>query len=145
MWKAGTASECITPSEPLWMAGYAARTEPSRGKVSDLYASALALEDPNGEKFVIASMDIIAITKQIADPVYAACGLAPDRLILAASHTHFGPEFRTDKAIFFKIPQEYSEKMPEITQELANALTRVILAAMKNLEPVKLFARQTTA
>ncbi len=61
-YKAGTASICITPDEPLWMAGYAVRTAPARGKISDLYASALALEDETGQRFVMASADIIAIT-----------------------------------------------------------------------------------
>ena len=47
-YKAGAASVCITPDEPLWLAGYAARTAPARGKISDLYASALAIGRRNG-------------------------------------------------------------------------------------------------
>ena len=39
-YQAGTASVCITPDEPLWLAGYAARTAPARGRNSDLYADA---------------------------------------------------------------------------------------------------------
>src|SRR5438067_13811463 len=97
-YKAATASELISPDEPLWLAGFAARTEPAKGKISDLRASALALEDESGGRLVIASMDIIAITRIVADPVIervrAATGLTSDRLILAATHTHYGPEFR---------------------------------------------------
>ena len=44
-WKAGAASVVITPEGPMWMAGYAARDKPSEGKVHDLNAKALALED----------------------------------------------------------------------------------------------------
>ncbi len=44
-WKAGVASTVITPDESMWMAGYAARTKPSEGKIHDLYAKVLALED----------------------------------------------------------------------------------------------------
>src|SRR5438067_998983 len=114
-WKAGTASVVITPDEPLWLAGFAARTEPAKGKISDLRASALALEDDSGGRLVIASMDIIAITKLVADPVIeqvrAATGLTSDRLILAATHTHYGPEFRPDKELFFKIPPQYGAKI----------------------------------
>src|SRR5205823_8996957 len=102
--RAGTASQMITPDEPLWLAGYAARTEPAKGKISDLYASALAIDDSQGGRIVIASVDLIAVPKMIADPVYAAVkqqiGLSRERLILAATHTHYGPEFRPDKEWF---------------------------------------------
>ena len=46
-WKAGTA-RVITPKTPMWMSGYAARTKPSQGVVHDLWAKALAIEDPSG-------------------------------------------------------------------------------------------------
>ena len=41
-YKAGVAKKVITPAEPMWMAGYAARNKPSEGKAHDLYAKALA-------------------------------------------------------------------------------------------------------
>ncbi|MGC8643999.1 MAG: neutral/alkaline non-lysosomal ceramidase N-terminal domain-containing protein, partial [Isosphaeraceae bacterium] len=47
-WKAGAARVAITPKEPMWMAGYAARTHPSEGVEHDLWAKALVLQDPNG-------------------------------------------------------------------------------------------------
>ena len=37
LWKAGTARAVITPKEPLWMAGYASRTNPADGKVMELW------------------------------------------------------------------------------------------------------------
>jgi hypothetical protein len=48
--KAGIASTVITPNEPMWMAGYAARDKPSEGKIHDLNAKALALEDAQGTR-----------------------------------------------------------------------------------------------
>src|SRR5438874_5747234 len=150
MFKAGTASEKITPDEPFWLAGYAARTEPAKGKISDLHASALALEDSQGERLVIASIDLIAITKSIADPVYEIVqreiGLPRERLILAATHTHYAPEFRSDKERFFHIPRDYGGAKIEATaKKMADAVARMIVSASKNLEPARLYARQTTA
>ena len=149
MYRAGTASEIVTPAEPLWLAGYAARTQPAKGKVSDLVSSALALEDEGGNRLVIASIDLIAITRTIADPVYAAVqqqiGLPRERLILAATHTHYGPEFRPDKTVFFKIPPEYAAKIESTAKNLADALVRVIVAATKETVPVRLFARSAIA
>src|SRR6478672_5084190 len=36
-WKAGTAAVKITPEQPMWMSGYAARTKPAEGTLNDLY------------------------------------------------------------------------------------------------------------
>ena len=58
-WKAGVASAVITPEQPMWMAGYAARNKPSEGKVHDLYAKALAIEDAAGTRLVIVTTDLI--------------------------------------------------------------------------------------
>lgn len=147
-YKAGTASICITPDEPLWLAGYAARTVPARGKLSDLYAGALALEDQTGQRFVMASADIIAITRAIADRVAEAVqerhGLSRPQLLLAATHTHYGPEFRPDKQVFFNIPAEYGAKLPNVAERLVAALVQVVGQALERLEPMRLFARKTT-
>ncbi|MEO5997051.1 MAG: hypothetical protein ABIN89_09930, partial [Chitinophagaceae bacterium] len=44
-WKAGVAKINITPDRYIWMGGYASRNHPAEGKVTDLWAKALALED----------------------------------------------------------------------------------------------------
>jgi hypothetical protein len=148
-WGAGTASVVVTPDESTWLAGYAVRREPSKGMISDLRVEALALQDEAGNRLVIASMDIIAITKIIADPVIerltAETGLRRHELILSATHTHYGPEFRPDKAVFFKIPPEYEAKIVPTANRLADALVTVIKRALLDIRPARLFARQTTA
>jgi hypothetical protein len=148
-YKAGTASVCITPDEPLWLAGYAARTTPARGKISDLYAGALALEDESGYRFAIASIDSIAVTRQIADAVahdlQRRRGLSREQILLAATHSHYAPEFRPDKQVFFNIPDEYAAKFPEVGEKLMAALTHVVDQAFERLEPVRLFVRQSAA
>jgi hypothetical protein len=139
----------ITPDEPLWLAGYAVRTAPARGKISDLFASALALEDAAGRQFVFASLDVIAITPAIAEPVAEAVrarhGLTRAQLLLAPTHTHYGPEFRIDKQVFFNIPAEYAAKLASTARNLAAALTQAIGQALERLEPVKLFVRRASA
>jgi hypothetical protein len=148
-YKAGAASVCITPDEPLWLAGYAARTAPARGKISDLYASALALEDEHGQRFVMVSMDIIGITRSLAEPVAdvvrARHGLSHAQLLLAATHTHYAPEFRPEKQVFFNIPAEFAAKLPAVAERLVAALIQVIDQALARLEPARLFVRQTSA
>ena len=42
-WKVGAASACITPENPLRMAGYGARKDPAEGTEQDLFAKSLAI------------------------------------------------------------------------------------------------------
>lgn len=145
--KAGAAKVCITPDEPLWLAGYASRTAPANGKLSELYASALALEDERGARFVIVSVDLIAVTPIITTPILEAArqrfGLEREQLLLAASHTHYGPEFRPDKALFFKIPQNYAARLGGVAEKLVGAIVQAIGLALERLELARLFVRKT--
>ena len=97
-WKAGTATAVITPKENMWMAGYAARKKPSEGVARELYAKALALEGSDGTPFVLVTTDLIGIRRNVRDAVAERCrsgfDLSSERLLLNASHTHCGPEYR---------------------------------------------------
>src|SRR6266849_2988619 len=68
-WKAGLAAVVITPERPVWMAGYAQRNKPSEGKVQDLYAKALALEDAQGHRVVLVTTDLIGFPRVLADQI----------------------------------------------------------------------------
>jgi hypothetical protein len=148
-WRAGTGRVKFTPDEPMWLAGYAVRTEPARGTLSDLYVTALALEDARGEKLIIASSDIIAF-RSLAEPVMLRVkerhpGCAGDNFVFAATHTHYGPEIRPDKALFFNIPPEYAARIPKAAEHLAASIASAIEQALDNLEPAKLHVRHATA
>jgi neutral ceramidase len=51
----------VTPQKMLWMAGYAARKKPAEGKVQELFAKALALQDEQGNKLVFVTLDLIGV------------------------------------------------------------------------------------
>ncbi len=148
-YKAGAASVCITPDESLWLAGYAVRTAPALGKISDLYATALALEDETGQRFVIASVEMIAVnaelSNRVADAIRAHHGLLRHQLLFTATHTHYAPEFRPDKTLFFHAPADYAAKIPAVAERLAESITQVVDQSLSRLEPVRLFARKTSA
>ena len=80
------------------MAGYAARKKPSEGVARELYAKALALEGSDGTPFVLVTTDLIGISRNVRDAVAERCrsgfDLSSERLLLNASHTHCGPEYR---------------------------------------------------
>nr|HPM84852.1 hypothetical protein [Candidatus Anammoximicrobium sp.] len=66
-WKAGAAAVKITPEGPIWMAGYAGRKKPSEGVAADLFAKALAIEDPAGTRLVIVTLDLISMPRTLRD------------------------------------------------------------------------------
>lgn len=130
-WKAGTATALITPQENMWMAGYAARKKPSEGVARELYAKALALEGVDGAPLVVVTTDLIGIRRDVRDTVAERCrsqfDLPPERLLLNASHTHCGPEYR---------PREGREAEAANYQKfLEQTLVRLVGEALENRKP----------
>src|SRR3982750_1985742 len=94
-WKAGAAAVKITPEQPMWMSGYAARTKPAEGTLNDLYAKALAVEDPAGHRAVLVTMDLIGIDRDFSRRVCRAVQdkhhLPRSAIALRTPHPHSGP------------------------------------------------------
>lgn len=148
-WKIGVASTIITPREPMWLAGWAARRQPSAGTAGELMAKALAVEDAGGERLVIVTADLIAIPRSlstaVAARVTAAEGLPRERLLFNASHTHNGPEIRPDKVPFFEIPPEFAARIGPYVEALTEMLIQVIRTALEGLAPATLRVTQVRA
>src|SRR5262245_29053001 len=94
-WKAGVARVNITPEHLMWMSGYANRKKPAEGKLHDLWAKALVLEDPDGRRAVLVTMDLVGIPRDLS---HAICRelqrryrLERETVLLNVSHTHTGP------------------------------------------------------
>ncbi|KUK75954.1 MAG: Uncharacterized protein XD92_1432, partial [Proteiniphilum acetatigenes] len=94
VWKAGIARTVITPQSSIWMAGYSSRTSPSEGKLHDLWAKAVALEDAQGRRSILITMDLLGVPKDFSDEVRSRInrkyGLDYSQIILSSSHTHTG-------------------------------------------------------
>ena len=94
-WKAGVARVVITPDQPLWMAGYANRDHPSEGKIVDLWAKALALQDSAGKQVVLVTADLVGIPKKLSghirDQLKRRFNLSRSQIAINTSHTHTGP------------------------------------------------------
>ncbi len=142
-WKAGAAGAAITPNEPMWMAGNADRTEPANGKVMDLFAKALALEDTAGTRFVLVTLDLIGVPSQLRKRVAARVeerfGLAGESLLLNASHTHCGPELIFTEARFEELNDpERKEQCLRYNDFLVETIVDVVGEALDKLEPASL-------
>lgn len=147
--RAGVAQIDITPNGSIWLSGYAARTRPSEGVLQRLHAKALAIEDGRGERVVLVSMDLIGITRVLADRVAAEAAskykLERRQLVLNASHTHTGPMLAGNLSPMApKDPAELA-KLREYTNDLAAKLVTVVGAALGNMEPAALHFDQGEA
>lgn len=94
-WRAGAARAVITPTEDLWLSGYASRDHSAEGKLHDLWIKVLALEDSSGHRAVLVTLDLIGLPRDLSVSVRRrlkeAHGLERAQVALAASHTHTGP------------------------------------------------------
>lgn len=87
--KAGVAKTVITPEKPRVITNGPVAT----GKLMDLYARALVLNDGNG-RLVILTYDLNCLdraTAPLRKRVRDELGIPPERLILLATHNHNGP------------------------------------------------------
>ncbi len=143
-WKAGVATVAVTPSQSMWMAGYASRAKPSEGVLSELYAKALALEDHAGTRAVVVTMDLISIPRalrlQVVKEVETKYKLDPAGVLLNCSHTHCSPVVRDDleMSVMYPLEPEQRRRVETYFPELRDKLIGVIGAALENLQPAKL-------
>jgi hypothetical protein len=139
-WKAGVARANITPDESIWMAGFGFRNKPSEGVTTDIWASALALEDANGHRAVIIAIDNAGIRKELSDAIRAklktAYNLLNEQVVINSSHTHTGP---ATSARFLKDEKE-KEKVEQYAAKLENQVVEMVGKVLNSLQPVKIYA-----
>src|SRR5215213_1753460 len=136
--KAGTASKAITPTEPLWMAGYANRTKPCETKRHDLWVKALAFEDPAGNRCVLMTSDLCGIPRSLSEPVCTEVmkqtGLRREQIMLTCSHTHCGPVVQDNLSDMYDMTPDQPAKIQAYTDQLRGWMVEVIVAALKDLK-----------
>ncbi len=142
VWKAGAAAVKITPEHSMWMAGFASRTNSSQGVAQDLFAKALAVEDAAGARLVIVTYDLIGVPRTLRQALAKRCGeayqLAPESLLLNASHTHSGPEFRLNGANSDDGDVARQQEAEAYGRQLEDKTFQLIGDALKQLAPARL-------
>lgn len=140
--KAGVARRVITPVGPVWMSGFAARTHPSEGVVHDLWTKSLALEDPQGERLVVVTTDVIGLPRELSEEVALRlrekCGLQRRQVLFSSSHTHAGPIIWGNLTSMFAGTAEEKQKLIDYRHWLAEQLVAVAEAALADLRPAGL-------
>ncbi len=141
-YRAGVARAVITPDAGLWMAGYAARTKPAEGKVQDLFAKALVLEDAKGYRLLLISTDLLGFPRDLSAPVAEEIekktGLKRAQILLTSTHTHCGPVLRSSLMDMYELSEEQKTKLEGYAAALKGKLVRIAEEAVADLKPATL-------
>jgi hypothetical protein len=141
--KAGLATAVITPTEPTWLGGYGARTQPADGKIHDLHAKVLILQDSGGHRLALLTIDTENVPRAFADAVAADLGrrfeLHREQIVVSCSHTHSGPALAgADARILYPMTPEQYAFTEKYTQWLRGKLVTLTAEAMEKLAPAEL-------
>ncbi|WP_423130217.1 neutral/alkaline non-lysosomal ceramidase N-terminal domain-containing protein [Gaoshiqia sp. Z1-71] len=141
-WKAGVARIKITPTTSLWMAGYAARTQTAEGKLHDLWAKALYLEDAQANRALLVTTDILGYTRDMSEKIcrgiMSASGIERSQIILSSTHTHSGPVLTDALTDIYPMNAEQWEEATAYTDWLVQQIIELAAKAMKHPRSVVL-------
>ncbi|RMG34687.1 MAG: hypothetical protein D6725_13805 [Planctomycetota bacterium] len=140
-WRAGVARAVITPPKLMWMSGYASRNRPAEGKLHDLWAKALVLEDGT-RRYVLVTLDLVGIGRELSDRIRRQLerthGLKRSQITLATSHTHTGPVVGRNLATMYFLDAEQKRRVAEYADFLTTRIVRAVGQAFADLAPATL-------
>ncbi|MBM4088146.1 MAG: hypothetical protein FJ276_01760 [Planctomycetes bacterium] len=143
-WEAGAARVNITPGEFMWMAGYGGRSHPADQKYSELWAKALVLEDPRGERGILVTMDLVGMDRTLAASICEAigeqAGCRRSQIALCFTHTHSGPVVgrNLEPLHYRQLDDEQRRLVDQYASELQRRIVACVGEALRDLEPCSL-------
>lgn len=141
-WNAGAAKVVITPQKTIWMSGYGGRTKPAEAKETELWAKALALEDTQGHRSLLITLDLVGVDRDVSVDVCSAIqkkhNLPRSAIILACSHTHCGPVVGDNLKAMYFLDEAQETLIQEYTTQLKKKIVEAADAALQKLAPVTL-------
>lgn len=141
-WKVGQSRVDITPAKNIWLAGYASRKKPAQSTQHPLWAKTLVFEDPQGQRAVIVTTDLIGLTREISDAVCKRVtnqtGISRSQIMLNSSHTHCSPVVKGCAALAYDFTPEQQKDVDDYAETLQGKLVKVIVEASQSLEPANL-------
>ena len=142
-WQVGVAKAAVTPEQPMWMAGYAARKRPAEGKTTELWAKAIVLQDSQEKKAVLVTLDLVGIDRDlglsIRQKVAEKLGLELSQVMVNTSHTHSGPVVAKNlRPMHYLMLDEAQRKLvDEYAQFLERTVVQLAETADKQKEPAR--------
>jgi len=149
-WKAGVARAVITPEEAMWMSGYGNRDHVAEGKLTDLWAKALVLEDPAGKQALLITLDLVGVDRpfsvDVCERICQKHGLERADVALCTSHTHTGPVVGENlRAMYWRLDDAQWDQVDRYTNNLKQQLVELADEALESLAPCRLGWTRNTA
>ena len=141
-WQAGAARVKITPERPMWMSGYSSRNHPADGTTTDLWAKALVLQDEQGGRVVLATLDLVGIDRDFSQQLCAQLKekyqLDRRQIALNCSHTHSGPVVGRVLLSMYSLDETQQQLVVDYTNDLEVKLVGLVGEAIRNLAPARI-------
>ena len=141
-WRAGVAKVNISPELPIWLSGYGGRNKPAATKHDDLWAKALVIEDADGHRGVLVTMDLIGVPREfsanLSEQIENRYKLPRAAIALCASHTHSGPVVRGNLMAMYALNDDQSRRVKEYKAALDEKLETLVGDAIKTMKLAKL-------
>ena len=143
-WQSGVAKIDITPTRPMWMAGYGNRDHLAEGKLTELWAKALILDDGSGHRGLLITLDLLGIdsglSHRVCDKLMAKYGLEREQIALCMSHTHTGPVVaRNCRPMHYEmLDDEQKQRVDRYADALVVKIVDVAGRAFQKLAPSQL-------
>ena len=140
--RVGYSSVCINPKQETGypMSGYGTAADRKSTEITDdLYASATAITDENGNTMLLITNDMQRIQESITDVmrqnISKATGVPVERIFLTSSHSHSVPDLNSSG----------NELIKEYTILLHDRFVQAAVEAMANRVPATIKAAKTDA
>ncbi len=141
-WRVGVARQAITPDQFMWMSGYGARDRPADGKLTELWAKAMAIEDADGHRLVLVTLDLVGIDRATASKIQTGVtnrfGIPRESLVISTSHTHSGPVVGENLSAMYFLDGSGWQLVRQYTQQLTEKVIDVIGRALEEMRPAEL-------
>lgn len=139
----GTARIDVTPAYAVRLSGYGNRRAESSGTAQRVWAKALAIGSDDDGPALLIGLDNCAVPQAFTDRLaarLAPLGIAPEKLVLAVTHTHSAPMLGGALANLFgePIPAEHQANIDRYSSELLEQLVVLARAALADRAPAQL-------
>ncbi|MCA9221385.1 MAG: neutral/alkaline non-lysosomal ceramidase N-terminal domain-containing protein [Planctomycetales bacterium] len=143
-WQAGSAAVTITPENLMWMSGYAGRDKPADGKITELWAKALVLQNSPENRAVLVTLDLVGIGRELSDSIAARLeekyGFARRNVAFCTSHTHTGPVVKKNLSPlhYLQLDEEQRKLVEQYATTLEEKVVEVVGQAIERVKPSEL-------
>jgi neutral ceramidase len=142
--RAGAAEADITPPPglPVWGSSIEAESR-VKGYHMRLFTRAIVLEDGRGERFALVQTDLGGVSgllHRLVASRLSQYGLGPDRLLIAATHTHGAPGGYFGAAFYNNMAAARRGFDKRLLDWLADRTVQAVAAAASTLSPARISA-----